>query len=342
MEKSQEYCRMALKIISKNKLIPTPEIYTVLYEYCSGYSQQLTEDINRLMVENKMNNETILSIYEKFFQITNKHKITEIIDSLKKVVKELITSFSQVDLSQSDSEKKLYKIRQNLENAKTTEDIEQIINSILHEMNSFKNAGKLLNLKLKNSENIFIKLNKKIEKLKTASMEDTLTGVLNRRGFEEEFRKIIENDEIMDIAMIFGDIDNFKAINDNYSHLVGDEVLKIVADTLMKNTKGKDIVARFGGEEFIILVTNTSFKNVVHLAESLRKSISEKKLIIKRTKETLKPVTLSFGVAKYIKGEALDDLIERADKAMYYSKTHGKNRVTTEYQLNDQNITKIC
>ena len=135
------------------------------------------------------------------------------------------------------------------------------------------------------------------------------------------------------ISLIFVDVDNFKKINDTYGHLIGDEVLKFLAKKLKSNAKNQDIVARYGGEEFVLLLPNTSLENGVLFAEKLRKLISEKSLLIKNSNQKIGKVTASFGVSEYKQGEDISKFIDRADKAVYVSKSKGKNCVTDETAL---------
>lgn len=107
-------------------------------------------------------------------------------------------------------------------------------------------------------------------------------------------------------------------------------MLRIVGKTLMGSVKGHDTTARYGGEEFAVILPNTPLAGALALAEQLRKSISQKKLVKRGSEVMIGPITMSFGIARYVVGEAVSDLIERADKAMYKAKAQGRNRVVSE------------
>lgn len=152
---------------------------------------------------------------------------------------------------------------------------------------------------------------------------DALTGVMNRRSFRDCADREIEraNRYTGELALLFIDIDHFKRFNDQFGHIAGDEVLKAFVLTLSHRLRASDILARWGGEEFVVLVPQSSFSSALQLAEVLRCVVET---------ETIKDVgqvTCSIGVAAWIPQESFDSLCKRADEALYLAKTHGRNQV---------------
>lgn len=162
---------------------------------------------------------------------------------------------------------------------------------------------------------------KLIEKLSTI---DSLTGVFNRKKFDESLTYHIStaNRYLPALSLIMIDIDHFKKVNDNYGHLCGDQVLKELAKLVQTNIRQSDIFARWGGEEFVILLSHTNIEQATSLANKLCVAIAS------HTFPCVDKVTASFGVAQYIIGTAKNDLLSSCDKVLYESKHNGRNRVT--------------
>jgi diguanylate cyclase len=132
------------------------------------------------------------------------------------------------------------------------------------------------------------------------------------------------------LSMMLFDIDYFKSFNDNYGHLTGDQVLRLVAMTLKQNIKGQDITARYGGEEFAVVLPNTALRQALTVADNIRRAVMSKELKKKSTGEILGRVTISAGVAVLSPRDDADSLIERADACLYAAKRNGRNRVICE------------
>ncbi|MDP3478307.1 MAG: GGDEF domain-containing protein [Desulfoprunum sp.] len=163
-----------------------------------------------------------------------------------------------------------------------------------------------------------------IEELQILSIRDPLTGLSNRRdfahAFADELARISRKEA--SLSLIFLDLDHFKRVNDSHGHHVGDEVLKATASHLHSCCRPYDTAARWGGEEFVILLPNTDELEAASFAERIRLSLQEG---INPT--ILFPVTISIGVAQYRHGEPLEILVERADQALYVAKQNGRNQV---------------
>ncbi len=178
---------------------------------------------------------------------------------------------------------------------------------------------------------ILVERRKREETLRMLSVHDGLTGLANRRYFDEVFN--IEwgraRRDKTPLSLIMIDIDFFKQYNDTYGHLAGDDCLKIISDTLKKSVmRPADFVARYGGEEFVILLPSVALENAVKLAETMRKRVQARK-IPHDGSNIINYVTISAGVATAVPTTGLVpiSLIEQADEAMYNAKQNGRNQV---------------
>jgi diguanylate cyclase (GGDEF)-like protein/PAS domain S-box-containing protein len=168
--------------------------------------------------------------------------------------------------------------------------------------------------------------NRVMEELKKSALVDTLTDMPNRRYLEMKLNSCLEEFKSLGptFGVIFGDIDSFKHINDTYGHMVGDQVLKMVAKTLAGNVRVVDFAGRWGGEEFVMLITHVSGAHLRSIAEKLRKLVEGSFLLVDDTKLQ---VTVSMGVTGVTAGDTVESILKRADDLMYRAKHSGKNCV---------------
>jgi diguanylate cyclase (GGDEF)-like protein len=166
------------------------------------------------------------------------------------------------------------------------------------------------------------------EEMSRLAVTDNLTGLLNRRAFGEAAEKEFERARRYrrPLSLLMFDIDRFKAVNDTHGHLVGDQVLRVLADTVRTTTRATDVVCRWGGEEFLVLMPEQGHDQAVATAERLRQEVSNMRVITEAGYLTL---TISLGVAslKRQEDETFEALVGRADAAMYEAKDAGRNTV---------------
>jgi diguanylate cyclase (GGDEF)-like protein len=166
-----------------------------------------------------------------------------------------------------------------------------------------------------------------IQQLQLSSNTDFLTGVLNRRAFfaHSEQQLAIAQRYGRNLALVLLDIDHFKRFNDNYGHLVGDDILRNAVQKIAQLLRKMDVFARYGGEEFIILLPESDLQQGMAVAEKLRVMLAAQAFALEDGREL--GITASFGVSALGAGESLDQLIRQADEALYSAKGKGRNRV---------------
>lgn len=171
------------------------------------------------------------------------------------------------------------------------------------------------------------------KKLENLANTDPLTGVWNRRYFlnlcEREINRAYRYNRLFSLLIL--DLDHFKQINDVYGHAVGDEVLIAMTITVQNSIRKVDLLGRFGGEEFVVLLPETNLNMAVDVAEIIRNNL-EKKVILAEEIEVR--VTVSIGVSTYqLEDQNIDVVLQRADKALYQAKNQGRNRVIADTGL---------
>lgn len=180
-----------------------------------------------------------------------------------------------------------------------------------------------MHLKLRNQRQ---KLTNALEKIKEMAVTDELTGLCNRRHIMHILmqQKAMVNRGEQIFSICFFDLDAFKKINDKLGHQTGDQVLKAFADIVTKQLRVSDHFARFGGEEFILVLVGAGLEHAVKIAERIRKIVGSYDFSAISPALTL---TFSGGVAQIRRKERIEDLISRADKALYIAKNNGRNKI---------------
>ena len=184
-----------------------------------------------------------------------------------------------------------------------------------------------LTLKAKQElENSNVKLQKNEEEIKKLLMTDWLTGVANRRYLDQRLEKELNrfHRHGNPLSLIMADLDNFKKINDRYGHSIGDKVITIFTQVMKKNIRNIDLISRYGGEEFIIMLPETSQDGAVELAERIRIAMEAEKI-----DSVSEVVTASFGITIAKPRDTFESILRRVDLAMYESKDKGKNCCST-------------
>ncbi|TQV76544.1 GGDEF domain-containing protein [Aliikangiella marina] len=329
LKETGQISRAALAWLRDQNLPNTPICYHVAFELFQNPSDDFKQIIAAVdgPIENKL--ATIEQVYRQYIigkLDSNLSQFSERIDDV--ACKTLVTV--------SNTNEKLKDFSGNLEEATpvlegTSEDAKiKVIALLLEETKKIYVYSNSLEDRLSDATREIKHLQQEHMAFRERAYRDPLTQILNRAGLQHEFDLISLNESMYPMSVMMADIDYFKSFNDEYGHLVGDNVIQIVATTLLKQIKHSDILARFGGEEFIIILPKTSLQNGLIVAESLRKEVSALKVKRRDTAEYLRQITLSIGVALLSNSDELIDCIDRADKALYRAKNAGRNRIERE------------
>jgi len=198
-----------------------------------------------------------------------------------------------------------------------TPTITAIVQTTVEKSRSVLTEAKLLNDDLSRASRTIESMKTTLAEAQKAAMTDPLTGLFNRRHFMRCLDFAVEEAKLnrTQLSLIFADIDHFKNFNDNWGHQAGDDVIQLVGEIITANTKGKDVIARFGGEEFVIMLPETIAAQAVSLAETIRTAVMRKDFKKRGSGETLGAVTISCGVAEARRNQAVEDFVEAADGA---------------------------
>lgn len=304
---------------------PNPINFMVWYEYLLKRDAFVVEKI----AEAKDHEETALELFTHI--VKRICAINEFDCMVLKLVHEII---SDMDGWEQNLESHSEILAQALLSLTAKSDVNMasmVVKNVVASVKDLTDNAKSMKSKMEAVRSEVDTLKKQLELSYKEAHTDPLTGIGNRRAMDKFLAEQLDEEGIDNFSCIILDIDYFKRINDQYGHMVGDSVLRFIAKLLQQASKGQDFVGRFGGEEFILLLPQTSAANAYAFAEKLRKLLQETNLKLRNTQATLK-FTASVGVSTYRKGELVTDFINRADNALYVAKAKGRNRVVDEIE----------
>jgi len=329
-----EHAQKALALMQQHSIAPLPENYAIWFHYVVGKNAALVSEVNKTIQNNlSFTHEVSSYIYNKFIASEANHRaVDEAAANSEKVLIEVLRVINEFSDETHSYNKSVDGYLNNVSERFDDQNIKSVVKNLIQATVAMKDSGKKLSQKLEESTNEINALKKDLEQVTVESQRDFLTGVFNRKTFEKYAdEQLTASKQAHDsLCLLMIDIDHFKRFNDRYGHLIGDEVLKTVAKTLINSLKGQDMVARFGGEEFVVILPQTPIEGAQKIAEMIRTAIATKELKRKDTGESFGAITVSMGIAIFNTGDNLLTLIKRADEALYESKKNGRNRVTVE------------
>jgi len=320
----------------KWKIPLTPMNYHILFEY-ESQNNLLRNELDKIFKKDKtltLENSTVL--FERYCKnsptdkkIRNIH--SDVITTLKDVLKDVLSANDDV----TNYQKNLKDFSGEITNVDDISAVTNLIQKMVKDTAIMAESNKKFQDKLEDANALAESLKEELEKTQKDAFTDGLTQINNRNAFDSKISEMFHNFEVTKekFSFVILDIDFFKKFNDKYGHLVGDEVLKVVASALFKNIKGNDFVARYGGEEFVIIFPETNIKNATIISDVIRQKIEHKKNTIVQTGKELDKITISLGVSEVREGDTVDSLLERADNALYLAKDSGRNNVKNENDL---------
>lgn len=332
----------ALAAMERLRIPPTPINFAVWFYYKLGDIPDLVNEMDRRVREgHSLTADEHLALFDRYLDIDPldvemaqaAYRVDESIAHLLELVAEAGGDAKAFAEMLDTSAKKL--------NRDTpAEVVSEVLATLIVQTGELRRKNEELTDQLHQASEEVHELRSSLMTAREQALLDTLTGVANRKAYDLYLERAAREAKKsgLPLSLLMIDIDHFKRFNDTFGHAMGDQVLRLVGQILRESLKGKDKATRYGGEEFAIILPNTSLDNAVRVANSLRQTVAAKKIMRKRTGQELARITLSAGVAQYAPGEPLADFQERADRALYLAKHYGRNRVMTEEHLHQAHL----
>ena len=329
-EEAANIARLALPWINKNELPAIPTNYAVAYEFISGRNTTLSKEAEQIQKNNQKISQALLdALFNKYLSNGVDIELLKTIRTdLAQIFSEALDAILVSGSGMSQYKERLSIATKRLNNELDVNVLREVVSEMISETKEMQESSKVLQENLDTTCAELETLRTDFQKVQSEVFNDPLTGILNRRGLSRALEQIFKNDVKKNtISILMIDIDHFKKFNDIFGHIIGDDVIKYVASTISDNIKGRDSAARFGGEEFIVVLPDTELDMAERVALKLSHAIKSAPLTQKSTGRKLGCISVSIGITSNHQNEEVDVIIDRADKALYAAKKNGRDRV---------------
>ena len=339
-EEIEQTIGLAEKSVDKirDNLIPAyPKTYEVWYTHLAGANKALSAEIADMVEKyGRVSPGQIVHLHETY--IANS-ALGDKVDVMGDQLSNEATSLEKI-VTKSYSMSQEYGVclkqaAHDLEIDLDQATLQKLVKRVSMETLAVENQNSELVKQLETAQSRIEKLHENLAEVREETLMDQLTSIGNRRHFDNSLASAYKKfqSSIDPLCLVMMDIDHFKSFNDNWGHQTGDQVLKLVAMAVKGNVKVIDIPCRYGGEEFGIILPNTTREQGVTVSERIRKTVSKRDVVKRSTGENLGKITISAGVATLRTDDTPESLIYRADRALYAAKDAGRNRVMTENDI---------
>jgi len=337
---AQDIATAALNFMERLEIPATPENYAVWYTYCAGSNPELTKALDILLSNGTaFTPERNAEVHERFFaQTAHDQAVQRTGHKLEGTLGRVLELLGEAGTQTSAYGRRMADLSGELSGEDSREQVQATVKQIVSETRSILVQNQELEHRLARSTREVQELRRDLETVRRDALTDPLTGLANRKLLDQRLREAcvaaMENGGQM--CLVLADIDHFKAFNDRFGHRVGDEVLKLVAKQMRDQVKGRDTPARYGGEEFALVLPDTRLEDAATLADRIRAGLANHTLTSRKSAMRYGRITISAGIATYRYGEPMDQLLQRADRALYLAKNAGRNQIKRESELPDE------
>jgi diguanylate cyclase len=329
-ERSTEILRLALPLMARQLAAFHPLSYALWYEHCAGMNPDLSRILDsRLSSSTALTEADVWRLYAQHIAARDMEAFERLQLQLRNLLEDTAQSAATASHQAAEFGHSLQGHAKVLADPQGPEKIREIVADMLVGTQKMQHVTSELSTKLQARTNEVNALTECLRRAQSEALLDSLTGLKNRRGLERAVEDLLRDPPgLLGSALLLADIDHFKVVNDTYGHVLGDKVIRAVAHVLRSSIKGRDVAARLGGEEFAVLLPQTSIAGAAAVAEQIRGTVAQGRICRPDGNESIGQVTLSVGVAVAKPGDTLEALLERADAAMYTAKRAGRNRIS--------------
>jgi diguanylate cyclase len=331
LEQARWFADQALTEMARLQIAPSPNNYLIWYSDCTGCYPELSKLLRTIEERGEPFGEARLAeLYDRFFGTGRQARLLdETCQRIEATMTHLLSQVGDMSRDAGSYGERLATFSNRLERVPQIDGLRSLLDEILAETREMQKRSRRIEDELTRSSEQIEGLRHDLVAAQREAQTDGLTGIANRKRFEQELARAVEaaRADNETLSLLLADIDHFKRFNDTHGHQVGDQVLRLVAQVFTKSVKGQDLAARYGGEEFAVLLPRTSLEGASKLAEQIRQMVAGNRIRLRSSGHYLGNITLSIGCAEHHRSEPIGELVRRADDALYQAKREGRNRV---------------
>ena len=333
---SAEIFRMVIQKMAEWGCAFTPVHYTVVYEYVSGINPPLIEAVNGLLKQSSsLVGEDLEKIFVKYIVPDYVLPLNDYRGSLAKQLQSILQNISSSTTRTAQEAERVKNGMESYSHSLQEDGLDEktfrtLVDAVLKDTLSIRESSSSLNAELLKNQKKIDCLQDELRIAREEAMIDPLTEILNRRGFSTKINDLLREGKFSGIscALLMIDIDHFKKINDSYGHIIGDKAIIAVSKVLRGSVGENVFIGRVGGEEFAVFSPKNTSEEGMALAERLRQNIMKIEITNPSTRQKISTMTVSIGIDLAPFSGEWERMFERADKALYASKSSGRNKVT--------------
>ncbi len=333
LDKACELRAKAVTFMDANAMASTPINYELCFHYALDQDPDLTQALDAAVAAGLAGNcDHTQELREKFCRQSGDAEIGRSASGLEAELRQLSAVLASAGKGSSAYGRTLTLAADQLARADASPQLRSLIDTVASATRLMNENTKDLEAQVEASTKEVEALRFKMESVRKEGLTDALTGLSNRRSFDEAFAAAVADAQAVGapLCVLMCDIDHFKKFNDTWGHATGDQVLRLTAQCVSSNVKGRDTAARYGGEEIVVILPKTGLADAMVVAEQIRRTVASRKFVKKSTGESYGSITVSIGGSEFKPGESAADFLARADVCLYAAKHAGRNRVCSE------------
>jgi diguanylate cyclase len=316
----------------QHQLAPNPINYSLWYHYVSARSPELNTELDHLIdTQGSYSAAQSVTLFRRYILAASQVEQKKTAAKLQTLAKKLLTQLGESIDSSGEFDRELQRCATTLQSAAECDTVMQMVNSLVDSIATLSESSRCFQWNLRQAQQDVQQLKTELQHSQHEADRDALTQLYNRQALTRELECLLRDQHCAGhISLIFCDVDYFKRCNDEYGHLFGDRVLQRIGALILDHSPRDAIAARFGGEEFAIVLPATTLCAAAELAEQLRHRMEQLQIKVRKSDRVLDKISASFGVASSVAGDSVDSFLDRADQALYAAKRAGRNRVHVE------------